>query len=158
MAEPRTITKTFDIKLGDTTASLRLTIAAQLRLEKEFKEETLNIVLGAANSPEKLIAVFNEALSYKDNPNNGMTGEELYDALVDNGYKGTDVFANLVFEIANVSGLLSDKQTKQVSNGISKTYAAIFDSIENGVNTDELTETADNEEGERLSFPTEAAK
>lgn len=151
MSEPNTLTSTYDIQLSDKTVCLRLTVAAQLRLQKKFKKDTIDIIMESTGDPEKMLAVFDEALNFKDNPNEGMTGEALYDALVDNGTKGIDAFAEILFNIANASGILSDKQREQVNTGISKTFDAIFDGIENGRDTQQPVE--DTEEEKTVSFP-----
>lgn len=154
MSEPKVIKSTYDIEIGERTVSLRLTISSQLKFKNKFHQESIDTILEAANDPEKLVAIFDEALNFKDNNNGGMTGEELYDALVDNGTKGVDAFAEILFEIANASGILSDKQKQQVTSGISKSYSAIFEHIEKGTgNTSVTLENAEKEEGKTVSFP-----
>lgn len=148
MSELKVKTSTYDIEIGEKTVNLRLTIASQLKLKNKFKQESIDIILEAANDPEKLLAVFNEALNFKGNENGGITGEELYDALVDNGTKGIDAFAAVLFEIANASGILSDEQKEQVKNGIEKSYSAIFKHIENSGE-----ESINMEESETATFP-----
>lgn len=157
MSELKVKTSTYDIKIGDKTVSLRLTIGAQLRLKNKFHQESIDVILEAANDPEKLLAVFDEALDFKDNQNEGMTGEELYDALVDTGTKGIDSFASILFEIANASGILSDEQKKQVKTGVGKTYSAIFEHIEKGasVSEDVVAQKTGAEESKTDSFPSE---
>lgn len=152
MSELKVKTSTYDIEIGDRTVSLRLTISAQLKLKNKFHQETIDTILEAANNPEKLLAVFDEALSFKGNENGDITGEELYDALVDNGTKGVNAFAEILFEIANASGVLSDKQKNQVASGINRTYEAIFEHIEKGTETVD-TDISVSEEGEIVSFP-----
>ncbi len=137
MSELKVKTSTFDIQIGDKTVKLRLTVSAQLRLKNKFKQDTIDTILEASADVEKLLAIFDEALSYKDNENEGMTGEELYDVLVDTGVKGINAFAGILFNIANASGILSDKQKEQVESGIDKSYTAIFEHIENGVKEEE---------------------
>lgn len=162
MSEPRALTNTYDIELDDRTIQLRLTIASQIRLKNKYKKETMDLIMDAASETEKLISVFDEALSYKGNTNEGFSGEELYDALVDNGIKGMDGFAEIVFNIANISGILSDKQSEQVNKGIKKTLDKVFDSLENAdekinSNNTEISDTeskdADTEATNTISFP-----
>lgn len=153
MSELKIKTSTYDIQIGDRTISLRLTIAAQLRLKNKFHQESIDTILEAANDLDKLLAVFDEALNYKDNENGEMTGEDLYDVLVDNGVKGTDAFANILFEIANASGILSDKQKDQVSAGINRSYSAIFENIEKGTDAVQNSGADQTEEKKTNSFP-----
>lgn len=153
MSEPKVNTSTYDISIGERIVSLRITVAAQIKLKNKFHNEAIDTILEAANDLDKLLAVFDEALSFKGNENDNMTGEELYDALVDSGIKGTDAFANILFEIANASGILSDKQKEQVSAGIGRSYRAIFENIEKGTSVTEDTEASETEEKKTVSFP-----
>lgn len=154
MSELKVKTSTYDIKIGDKTVKLRLTVASQLKLKNRFHQETIDTILEAANDPEKLLAVFQEALSYKDNENGDLTAEELYDALVDNGTRGLNAFAAILFEIANASGILSDEQKEQVKSGIDRSYGAIFEHIEKGAAEAALTDsTPDTQDNKVCSFP-----
>ncbi len=152
MSEPMIKKSTYDIEIGERTVSLRLTVSSQLRLKNKFKQESIDTILEAASDPEKLLAVFHEALNFKDNENDGLSGEELYDLLVDNGTKGIDAFAKIVFGIANASGILSDKQTKQVENGIDRSYSAIFEHIEKGA-ADTAVIADSTEDSKNATFP-----
>ena len=134
MNEPHIVTRTYDLQLtANETVHLRLTVAAQLRLKNRFKEDALDVILSASSDPERLLAVLDEALHFNDNPNGDMTGEALYDALVDSGVSGMDA----------LSGLLSDTQAEKLSSGIGKMLNAAFDGME---------QTAESEE-QPASFP-----
>lgn len=144
MNEPHIVTRTYDLQLtANETVHLRLTVAAQLRLKNRFKEDALDVILSASSDPERLLAVLDEALHFNDNPNGDMTGEALYDALVDSGVSGMDAFSNILFQLAHVSGLLSDTQAEKLSSGIGKMLNAAFDGME---------QTAESEE-QPASFP-----
>ena len=86
MNESHIVTRTYDLQLnGGKTVHLRLTVAAQLRLKNKFNEDALDVILSASSDPERLLAVLDEALHFNDDPNGDLTGEALYDALVDSG-------------------------------------------------------------------------
>lgn len=144
MNEPHIVTRTYDLQLnGGKTVHLRLTVAAQLRLKNKFNEDALDVILSASSDPERLLAVLDEALHFNDDPNGDLTGEALYDALVDSGVSGMDAFSNILFKLAYVSGLLSDTQAEKLSSGIGKMLNAAFDGME---------QTAESEE-QPASFP-----
>lgn len=104
MNEPHIVTRTYDLQLtANETVHLRLTVAAQLRLKNRFKEDALDVILSASSDPERLLAVLDEALHFNDDPNGDLTGEALYDALVDSGVSGVDAFSSILFQLANVS-------------------------------------------------------
>lgn len=131
MNNQHTVTRTYDLQLTATeTVHLRLTVAAQLRLKNRFKEDALDVILSASSDPERLLAVLDEALHFNDDPNGDLTGEALYDALVDSGVSGVDEFSSILFQLANVSGLLSDTQAEKLSAGIEKMVNAAFDGVE----------------------------
>lgn len=138
MNEPHIVARTYDLQLtANETVHLRLTVAAQLRLKNRFKEDVLDVILSASSDPERLLAVLDEALHFNDNPNGDMTGEALYDALVDSGVSGMDAFSNILFQLANVSGLLSDMQAEKLSAGIEKMLNAAFDGVEKSAESED---------------------
>lgn len=131
MNNQHTVTRTYDLQLtANEMVHLRLTVAAQLRLKNRFKEDALDVILSASSDPERLLAVLDEALHFNDDPNGDLTGEALYDALVDSGVSGVDAFSSILFQLANVSGLLSDTQAEKLSAGIEKMVNAAFDGVE----------------------------
>ena len=134
MNESHIVTRTYDLQLnGGKTVHLRLTVAAQLRLKNKFNEDALDVILSASSDPERLLAVLDEALHFNDDPNGDLTGEALYDALVDSGVSGVD---------ANVSGLLSDTQTEKLSAGIEKMVNAAFDGVEKSTESEDKPSTS----------------
>lgn len=138
MNEPHIVTRTYDLQLtANETVHLRLTVAAQLRLKNRFKEDALDVILSASSDPERLLAVLDEALHFNDDPNGDLTGEALYDALVDSGVSGMDAFSNILFQLANVSGLLSDMQAEKLSAGIEKMLNAAFDGVEKSAESED---------------------
>lgn len=143
MNEPHIVTRTYDLQLtANETVHLRLTVAAQLRLKNRFKEDALDVILSASSDPERLLAVLDEALHFNDNPNGDMTGEALYDALVDSGVSGMDAFSDILFKLAHVSGLLSDTQAEKLSSGIGKMLNAAFDGVEKSTESEDKPSTS----------------
>ena len=143
MNEPHIVTRTYDLQLtANETVHLRLTVAGQLRLKNRFKEDALDVILSASSDPERLLAVLDEALHFNDDPNGDLTGEALYDALVDSGVSGVDAFSSILFQLANVSGLLSDTQTEKLSAGIEKMVNAAFDGVEKSTESEDKPSTS----------------
>lgn len=143
MNEPHIVTRTYDLQLtANETVHLRLTVAAQLRLKNRIKEDALDVILSASSDPERLLAVLDEALHFNDDPNGDLTGEALYDALVDSGVSGVDAFSSILFQLANVSGLLSDTQTEKLSAGIEKMVNAAFDGVEKSTESEDKPSTS----------------
>ena len=143
MNNQHTVTRTYDLQLtANETVHLRLTVAAQLRLKNRFKEDALDVILSASSDPERLLAVPDEALHFNDDPNGELTGEALYDALVDSGVSGVDAFSSILFQLANVSGLLSDTQAEKLSAGIEKMVNAAFDGVEKSTESEDKPSTS----------------
>ena len=143
MNEPHIVARTYDLQLtANETVHLRLTVAAQLRLKNRFKEDALDVILSASSDPERLLAVLDEALHFNDDPNGDLTGEALYDALVDSGVSGVDAFSSILFQLANVSGLLSDTQTEKLSAGIEKMVNTAFDGVEKSTESEDKPSTS----------------
>ena len=142
MNESHIVTRTYDLQLnGGKTVHLRLTVAAQLRLKNKFNEDALDVILSASSDPERLLAVLDEALHFNDDPNGDLTGEA-YDALVDSGVSGVDAFSSILFQLANVSGLLSDMQAEKLSAGIEKMVNAAFDGVEKSTESEDKPSTS----------------
>lgn len=104
---------------NDITVNFRLTFGGQIALKKKFPKESdgkngnegaLQIIFAAMDDAEVMVGVFTEALNFVGNENPITNGEELYDLLVDNGYKSSASFVPILTAIANVSGLITDKQ------------------------------------------------
>lgn len=143
MNNQHTVTRTYDLQLtANETVHLRLTVAAQLRLKNRFKEDALDVILSASSDPERLLAVLDEALHFNDDPNGDLTDEALYDALVDSGVSGVDAFSSILFQLANVSGLLSDTQAEKLSAGIEKMVNAAFDGVEKSTESEDKPSTS----------------
>lgn len=143
MNNQHTVTRTYDLQLtANETVHLRLTVAAQLRLKNRFKEDALDVILSASSDSERLLAVLDEALHFNDDPNGDLTGEALYDALVDSGVSGVDAFSSILFQLANVSGLLSDTQAEKLSAGIEKMVNAAFDGVEKSTESEDKPSTS----------------
>lgn len=143
MNNQHTVTRTYDLQLtANETVHLRLTVAAQLRLKNRFKEDALDVILSASSDPERLLAVLDEALHFNDDPNGDLTGETLYDALVDSGVSGVDAFSSILFQLANVSGLLSDTQAEKLSAGVEKMVNAAFDGVEKSTESEDKPSTS----------------
>ncbi|MDE6752776.1 MAG: hypothetical protein K2J59_08415 [Eubacterium sp.] len=122
--------RVLEIVLGKTVFQLRFTVGAQMRLKKEFKDEPLDIVMSAVQDTEKFIAIVNEALSWNGNTNpEAVNGEQFYDLLVDNGVCGMNELAGVLFNIASVSGLFSEKQMNSLKDGFNQVFDKMFEQI-----------------------------
>lgn len=122
--------RVLEIVLDKTVFQLRFTVGAQMRLKKEFKEEALEIVMSAVQETEKFIAIINEALSWNGNTNpEDINGEQFYDLLVDNGVCGMNELAGVLFHIANVSGLFSEKQMNSLKDGFNQVFDKMFEQL-----------------------------
>lgn len=130
--------KTLKLKLqkdgNQIELDLRLTFAGQWALEEKYKEDTMTCLTTAATELKKTLDVLQEAANFKDNKNLITDAEEIYDLLVDNGYAGTEGFADLMINIGKVSGIFKEKQAGRLSDMFSKRVEAIFDAMENSLN------------------------
>lgn len=89
---------------------LRLTLGSQLALKKKYNENAISTIFGGLDDPEKMVAVFNQALNFKGNENTITDGEELYDLIADNDLGGLTGFQQILTSIARESGILSEKE------------------------------------------------
>lgn len=104
------------LKDGDPVQiDLRLTLKGQLALRKRFSESALATIFSGMDDTTKLLAVFSEALNFKNNENVITDAEELYDAIVDSDLGGISGFREILVGIARASGLLSEKEAAAVN-------------------------------------------
>lgn len=96
--------------------ALRLNVAAQKAMKKKYNEDAIASILSSVSDVDKMTYIFGLALNYKNNENAVVDGEEFYDLLVDNGYAGQNDFMKLLTSVAAASGLISEKQKKQIDD------------------------------------------
>nr|DAE36083.1 MAG TPA: hypothetical protein [Caudoviricetes sp.] len=111
---------------------LRLTLGGQKSLKAKYpSKDTLDIIMTAATDAEAMAAVLQESLHFAGNENpKSLTGEELYDTLVDEGYSGQLDFATLAMDIAKGAGLLEDKQKTKLLSILKRSVDGIFDALD----------------------------
>lgn len=111
---------------------LRLTLGGQKSLKAKYPgKDTLDIIMTAATDAEAMAAVLQESLHFAGNENpKSLTGEELYDTLVDEGYSGQMDFATLAMDIARGAGLLEDKQKTKLLAILKRSVDGIFDAMD----------------------------
>lgn len=106
----KSVRKCMKIQVAGETVCLRLDIAAQMELARQFEEDTIQTVLTAATDLERRVALLDAALHWKGNENQVKDGSELHDLLVDEGYAGAGDFGKLALEIAAASGVVTEQQ------------------------------------------------
>lgn len=109
-----------------TEYGLRLTIGGQRRLKERWQEESLQFLLSAATEPDKLCDLLTQALSWPGSGNPLTDGGELYDRLVDAGWRGQERFAALAFDLGEASGLLTREQADQLTRAVARALDAAF--------------------------------
>lgn len=108
---------------------LRLTVGGQRNLRARFGEDTLQTVFLAAGDSERMCALLTEALSWPQSGNALTDGEQLYDLLVDWGWRGQERFGALAFDLAAASGLLTEEQAEQLKKTLSGALEEAFASM-----------------------------
>ena len=121
---------TVHTEAGDV--QLRLTLGGQKSLKAKYPgQDTLDIIMTAATDAEAMAAILQESLHFAGNENpKSLTGEELYDTLVDEGYSGQMDFATLAMDIARGAGLLEDKQKIKLLAVLKRSVDGIFDALD----------------------------
>lgn len=105
---------------------LRLTVGAQRELKRQFQEETLETIFLSASDGERMCALLTAALNWPESGNSITDGEGLYDLLVDWGWHGQEQFGGLAFDLAAVSGLITDSQASQLKQALKAAVAEAF--------------------------------
>lgn len=126
----------YALRLGGNEYKLRLTLKGQKNLRQRNPETPIiAAIMSAVDDPEDMDALLTEALNWEGNSNTIHSGEELYDEMVDNGYSGSESFAQVVLGIAKNAGLLTEDERAKMERVTRKLLNASMDAFE-----EELTE------------------
>lgn len=102
---------TLETASGDSLdVSLRLSIGGQIKLKKRFDESTITTLFNAIDDPERLAAIFDEALTWTGNKNTLKSGADLLDIMAGNGLLGMGEKQRIITKLAQVSGILSEQE------------------------------------------------
>lgn len=124
------MTRTYlPLQAGGTEYRLRLTMAGQRALRERWGEEILPFLLSAAAEPEKLCGLLTQALTWPGSENPVTDGGELYDLLVDEGWRGQEAFAALAFNLGVVSGLLTRSQADELTQTVERAFRSAFEAL-----------------------------
>lgn len=124
----------------EVKVTLRLPILAQINLKKKYPKEAtdetgrasaMGVILAAMSNEEITVGIFDEALNYKGNTNTIKSGADLYDLLVDNGYRGLESFVPVIANLAYESGIISAK-FKEAIEKQAQGVDAIYEEAEEG--------------------------
>lgn len=103
---------------------LRINLLGVKNLQNKYiknKTDVLaDVVMNSITDPTVMADIFKEALNYKGNENTIHSGEELYDLLVDNKYRGSFEFIKIMGGISVVSGILSEDEFNMALNELEK--------------------------------------
>jgi len=136
----------YKVRVGKEEFKLRLTLAGQKNLmEKNPEVPILAIIMSAADDPVDMEALLTEALNWDGNENSVTDGAELYDLMVDNGYRGAKKFAEIALGIAHNAGLLDDDERKKVARVVNSQINKAFDGLM--ADEEQFAEWPDHEEG-----------
>ena len=95
--------------------ALRLTLGGQKALRKLYGKEVLDILMDAITDGEVMAEVLQQAAHFPESPQSfQVTGEDIYNELVDSGFHGQLPWANLVVDLAECSGLIDAKQASKL--------------------------------------------
>lgn len=121
------MTRTYlPLRAGGEEYRLRLTMAGQRELKKRWGEEGLTFLFSAATEQDKLCDLLTQALGWTGSGNAVTDGAELYDLLVDEGWRGQEAFAALVFDLGAASGLLTRAQADELTATVERAFRGAF--------------------------------
>ena len=122
--------RSYELRLGNETFKLRLTLAGQKALlDKNPDTPILAIIMSAVDDPFDMENLLTEALNWEGNENTVTTGADLYDKMVDAGYCGAKKFMEVVLGIAHNAGLLEDSERNKVARAITHQVDSNFNAL-----------------------------
>lgn len=143
----------YKLNLNGEEYKLRLTMAGQKALmERSPGQKVLAIIMGAVDDLDDMEALLTEALNWEGNNNKIHSGAELYDALVDAGYSGSEDFLRLCLNIAKNAGLLKqddrDRLERIVGKAVQREMDMFFAMMESELDGDGKPAEQEGEESE----------
>ena len=126
-------TKLYNVTIHNSTGaaetiSLRLPFAAQSALGKKYNKDTISLILAAATNNDIFVDVLTNSLNWKGNANAITAGDELVEALIDEGIVCDDVSrVRLMIGIGKASGFISDAK----ATALEREMQAIEDNLTN---------------------------
>lgn len=133
----------YKLNLNGVDYKLRLTLAGQKALkERDPETPILAILLGALDDPADMDFVLSTVLNWDGNENKIHSGEDLYDEMVDAGYRGNEKFLEVMLGIAHNAGLLSEDERDKIRRSTLRMLREGMDSL------DDAGDTGEHEEGE----------
>ena len=136
----------YKLKVGKEEFKLRLTLAGQKNLlQKNPEIPVLATIMSAADDPMDMENLLTEALNWEGNENAIHDGAELYDLMVDNGYRGAKKFAEVALGIAHNAGLLAEDERQKVARAVNNQLSRAFDGLLG--DEEQTADFSDNEEG-----------
>lgn len=125
--------RTHKITVDGTEYRLRLTPSGIRQLREKFDRDPQQVLLSAAADPELMAGVLDAALTYKGSENPFISGEDLYDLLVDAGWAGQMEFGNLALGIGVASGLWTQDEANKMLKSLQATTEAAYAALERGL-------------------------
>ena len=108
---------------------LRLTLGGQKALKKQYGEEILDILLTAITDNEVLAEVLQQSLHFAGSELDfSVTGEQVYEELIDSGCHGQMPKARLLMDLAECAGLISADQERKL---LAKIERSLDDALSN---------------------------
>lgn len=117
--------KVMEKNIDGKVYTFRLTSGNQKKLESQYKESAMQLILNSADDVDKMIELLQKSLAHKGNENGNVSGEDMYDMLVDEGMTGNVERLKLAVEIGKVSGVLDEK----TADAVVKSAATVMDDM-----------------------------
>lgn len=114
-----------------TVYNLRLTLGGQKALKKQHGADVLDLLMNAIADGEIMADVLQQALHYAGSDLDfKVTGEMVYEELIDSGFHGPLPWAKLVLDLAECAGLIDCKQADKMMHKIEASISNVMDSLE----------------------------
>lgn len=128
----------------DTLISLKLDLKHIRALQENTGKDLLDLITDAPQTLVTMGDLLDAALCWKGNENPpDLTGDDLFDALVQQGKAGVADWMELVNGIATASGVLQSQQAAAMLKSVRRKVEQAIERMEKGEDEDEKEKSAD---------------
>lgn len=124
----------------ETTILLKLDVKTVRRLQTETGKEILDILMDAPSNPAAMGDLLEAAIHYTNHHNPTLSGDDLYELLVDSGKCGVSDWLEIVNGIAAASGILQSAHGNAMVTSVRRRMEKVIAKLESGEDEDEAEE------------------
>lgn len=124
----------------ESTILLKLDVKTIRRLQTETGKEILDILMDAPSNPAAMGDLLEAAVHFTNNHNPQISGDDLYELLVESGKCGVSDWLEIVNGIATASGILQSAHGTAMVTSVRRRMEKVIAKLESGDDEEDVEE------------------